>query len=442
MTKKIPRLAIVGRPNVGKSALFNRLCNQRLSIVDEAEGVTRDRLYAKADCFGYPYELIDTGGIDPNAKVSFNESIRRQAEVAIEEADVLILVVDARIGLTELDEQVARILHRKKKPVTVAINKIDDMNQLDRIHEFHALGFSKMQGVSALHGHGVADLLEKAWKEFTWQDEENAAEEITKVAIVGRANVGKSTLINQLLEEERCIASPIPGTTRDSIDIDIEVDGKKYRLVDTAGIRRKRAEHDVVDKFAAIRTEQAIERADLCLLIIDAKEGMTIQERRIAREIESRGKGCILLFNKWDLVKGFRMEHCLKALRDEINFLNHCPALFISAKSGRNLEKIFTHIDEVVSQAKFRVATGELNRFLEKAIQSYHPPMLKGKRLRIYYVAQVGVEPPQFVMFVNKPSLMVDSYKKYLINAFRKSFGFAGVPLSFSLKGKPKRFAP
>lgn len=436
MKTNLPKLAIVGRPNVGKSALFNRLCNQRLSIVDEAEGVTRDRLYARADFFGRPYTVIDTGGIDFSGEVSFNESVRRQAEIAIEEADAIVFVVDGKIGITELDEQVAQILHRKGKSVTLAINKIDNLEQLQQIHEFHGLGFSIMMGVSALHGLGVADMLEKALRDIDWNTDAKDEEEILKVAIVGRPNVGKSTLVNHLLDEERCLVSPIAGTTRDSIDIDIEVEGKKYRLIDTAGIRRKSSEHEAVDKFAAIRTERAIERADLCLLLIDAKEGMTVMDKRIAREIESLGKGCILLFNKWDLVKGFRMEHCLKAVRDEMNFLSHCPALFISAKTGRNLEKIYDHIDEVASHANYRVPTGELNRFLEKAMQSYHPPMLKGKRLRVYYVAQVGVQPPQFVMFVNKPNLMVDSYKKYLINSFRKNFAFTGVPIQFSLKGK------
>ncbi len=439
MGKNLPKLAIVGRPNVGKSALFNRLCKQRISIVDEAEGITRDRLYAKADFFGHPYEVIDTGGIDPHSKISFNESIRRQAEIAIEEADALVFVVDGKVGLTELDEEVARILHRKEKPVVLAVNKVDNLDQMDRIHDFHCLGFPEIEGISAVHGLHVVELLEKAFRTTKWEEEVEIDDGALKVAIVGRPNVGKSTLVNHLLDEERCLVSPIAGTTRDSIDIDVEVDGKKYRLIDTAGIRRKGAEHEVVDKFAAIRTQRALERADLCLLLLDAEAGITAQEKRIAKEIESLGKGCILLFNKWDLVKGFRMEHCLQSVHTEVPFLSHCPTLFISAKTGRNLEKIYTQMNEVYSQAHFRVSTGELNRFMEKAMQSYHPPMLGGKRLRIYYIAQVDVHPPQFVLFVNRPDLMVDTYKKYLINTFRKTFGFIGVPLRFALKGKAKR---
>jgi len=442
MLKKIPKLAIVGRPNVGKSALFNRLCKKRISIVDEAEGITRDRLYAKADFFGRPFELIDTGGMDLKSDVPFNEAIFRQAEIAIEEADVLVLVVDGQVGRTHLDEQVARILKRVDKPITVAVNKVDNLDQLDRIHDFYSLGISHMEGVSAVHGLRVAELLETAFRDTIWEEEVEIDDGALKVAIVGRPNVGKSTLVNHLLDEDRCLVSPIAGTTRDSVDIDIEVEGKNYRLIDTAGIRRKGAEHEVVDKFAAIRTERALERCDLCLLIIDATEGLTTQEKRIASEIESLGKGCILLFNKWDLIKGFRMEHCLKAIRDEIPFLGHCPALFISAKTGRNLEKIYDQINEVAAQACHRIGTGELNRFVERAMQSYHPPMLRGKRLRVYYIAQVGIEPPHFALFVNRTDLMVETYKKYLINTFRKTFAFTGVPITFSLRGKKQMAAP
>lgn len=442
MKKGLPKLAIVGRPNVGKSALFNRLCKQRISIVDEAEGITRDRLYAKADFFGHPFEVIDTGGIDPGSNLNFNELVRMQAEIAIEEADSLVLVVDGKVGLTELDSEVARILMKKGKPVTLAVNKVDNLEQMDRIHDFHSLGISEMEGVSALHGTGVAELLEKAFRDTNWDEEVEVDDGTLKVAIVGRPNVGKSTLINHLLDEERCIVSPIAGTTRDSVDIDIEVEGKKFRFIDTAGIRRKKSEHEVVDKFAAIRTERALERCDICLLLIDAEEGLTTQEKRIAAEIEALGKGCILLFNKWDLVKGFRMEHCLQSIREDVPFLGHCPALFISAKTGRNLEKVYTLIDEVDKEARHRVTTGELNRFLEKAMQMNHPPMLGGKRLRVYYIAQVGIQPPHFVLFVNRANLMAPSYKKYLINTFRKTFAFTGTPITFTLNSKKQQKAP
>lgn len=438
--KQFPKLAIVGRPNVGKSALFNRLCKKRISIVDEAEGVTRDRLYAMGDFFGRPFQLIDTGGIDPHSKKAFNEEIRRQAHIAIEEADVLILVVDGRVGATALDLEVANILRQTEKPCVLAVNKVDSLDQMGIVHEFHRLGFPNIIGISAAHGVNVVELLEIAFKDLHWSEAEEEQDDSIKIAVVGKPNVGKSTLVNQLLQEERCVVSPIAGTTRDSIDTHITIAGTKYCFIDTAGIRRKRAETEVVDKFAAIRTEQAMERADICLLMLDASEGMSEQEKRIAREIESLGKGCILLFNKWDLVKGFRMEHCLQAVHIHVPFLQYCPTLFISAHTGRNLEKIYTNIDEVTKHRKKRVSTGELNRFLEKAIQKYHPPMLYGgKRLRIYYAAQVEEAPPRFVFFVNKPDLMLDTYKKYLINTFREEFGFTGVPLHFSLRGKTDR---
>lgn len=436
--KALPKLAIVGRPNVGKSALFNRLCKKRISIVDEAEGTTRDRIYATADFFGRPFELIDTGGIDLSSDINFNEAIRRQAEIAMEEADAIVLLVDGRVGLTDMDEQVARILRRKSKPVVVAVNKIDNNKQLDEIHIFRRLGFENIVGISAFHGLNVAELLEMALGDLEWEAEEETSSEL-KVAVIGRPNVGKSTLMNYLLDEERCVVSPIAGTTRDSIDVDVIIDNKTYRLIDTAGIRRKKVEADAVDKFAAIRTEDAIDRADICLLMLDAAEGLNQQEKRIAQDIEERGKGCILLFNKWDTVKGFRMEHCLEAVHKEVPFLKHCPTLFISALSGRNVDKIFAQIDRVAEESKKRITTGELNRFLEKAICTYHPPMLKGKRLRIYYIAQIGTRPPRFIMFVNKPALMVDTYKKYLINAFRDTFQFTGVPLAFALRGKVDR---
>jgi len=432
-----PKVALVGRPNVGKSALFNRICNKRISIVDEQEGITRDRLYAEADFFGKPFQIIDTAGIDAGSKIPFNEEVRLQAEIAIEEADRLILVVDGHVGLTLLDEQVARLLHRRGKPVVVAVNKIDDLSQLSLIHQFHSLGISEVIGVSATHGFQVAELLEQALKGIDFsQVNLNRGSNSIKVAIVGRPNVGKSTLVNFLLQEKRCVVSPIPGTTRDSIDVDITVEGTTFQLIDTAGIRRKKSEHEAVEKFAAIRTERAIERADVCVMMLSSEEGMTAQEKRIASEIEHLGKGCILLFNKWDLIKGFRMEHCLASIKDEASFLNYCPTLFVSAQTGRNLNNLYALIKEVYQESFRRITTGQLNKFLESAMQKYHPPMLKGRRLRIYYTAQVGICPPQFVMFVNNPLLMVETYKKYLINQFRETYGFKGVPITFALRGK------
>lgn len=437
---QLPKLAIVGRPNVGKSALFNRICKQKIAIVDEAEGVTRDRLYAETDLFGFRFEVIDTGGINPRSKVPFNEEIKRQAEIAIEEADSIIQVVDGLVGITDLDKEVAKILLRTQKPVCVAVNKIDNLSQVPLIHQFHSLGISKLVPVSAAQGWQIAELLEAALGNISIaQEEEETSTNAIKVAIVGRPNVGKSSLVNYLLDEERCIVSPLPGTTRDSIDISFVHEDQEYTLIDTAGIRRKQSEHEVVDKFAAIRTDRAIERTDLCLLMLDVQEGMTAQEKKIANRIEEAGKGCIILFNKWDLVKGFRMEHCLKSIEEEVPFLKHCPKLFISAKMGRNVDKIFPLIQEVYQNSLQRITTHQLNKFVAGALQRNHPPMIMGKRLRIYYMAQVDIQPPKFILFVNHPHLMVDSYKKYLYNQFREAYHFTGVPINIYLKGKEKR---
>lgn len=438
----LPKIAIVGRPNVGKSALFNAICKKRVAIVDEAEGITRDRLYHETELFGKPFEVIDTGGIDSKSKAPFNEQIKRQAEIAIEEADSIIMVVDAQVGITLLDSAVARMLLATDKPVCLAVNKIDHPSNEWEIHNFHELGIKDIVAVSASQSWHIAELLETALKDVHAEESEEERAPGIKVAIVGRPNVGKSSLLNYLLDEERCIVSPIPGTTRDSIDIPFEHDGTTFTLIDTAGIRRKTAEKEVVDKFAAVRTSRAIERADLCLLMLDAQQGMTTQEKRIATEIEEAGKGCILLFNKWDLVKGFRMEHCLKSIEEDVPFLKHCPKIFISAKTGRNVEKIFSEILAVYEASRTRITTHQLNKFIGAALQKNNPPMITGKRLRIYYMAQVGVEPPTFVLFVNYPSLLTDTYKKYIYNQFRDQYAFTGSPLRMYLKGKKREDRP
>jgi GTPase len=438
---KLYKLAIVGRPNVGKSALFNRICKKNIAIVDEAEGVTRDRNYAKADFFGTPFQLIDTGGIDARSKAQFNEHIMRQAEIAIEEADSIILVVDSRIGLTSLDKEIADLLHRTKKPVCLAVNKIDHLSQEHLMYSFQNLGIATMVSVSAAQGWHIAELLEAAFSLLPKRDLDEDLSEMIQLSIVGRPNVGKSSLVNYLLDENRCIVSPIPGTTRDSIDVPFEFEGTQYNLIDTAGVRRKKSEHEVVDKFASIRTERAIERSDICLLMLDAQQGVTREEKKIANAIEEAGKGCILLFNKWDLVKGFRMEHCLKGIQDEIPFLRHCPKLFMSAKTGRNVNNIFESVNQVYSDSQRRITTGQLNKFIGACLQRNHPPMLQGKRLRIYYMAQVGIQPPKFVVFVNYPNLMTETYKKYIYNNFREEYQFAGLPLRIYLRGKLRKGA-
>jgi len=431
------KIALIGRPNVGKSALFNRIAKKRIAIVDEMEGVTRDRLYAEADLFGRPFEVIDTGGIDESSTIPFAEEVKLQAKVAIEEADSLIMVVDSRIGLINLDEKVAQILLRSGKPLTLAVNKMDNEDP-SILAPFYALGIERMVPVSAIQGNNIVELLQAALEPCPMVDGEEEAKGI-KVAIVGRPNVGKSTLINTLLDESRCVVSPIAGTTRDSIDVAVEFEGETFTFIDTAGIRRKKSEPEVVDKFAAIRTERAIERADVCIFMLDSQEGMTSQEKRIANSIEAKGKGCIIFLNKWDLVKGFRMEHCKKSLEIEASFTNYCPTLFGSALTGRKIDELFPLVREVYENLTKRISTGQLNKFIERVMHKVHPPMLRGKRLRIYYMAQVDSAPPRFVFFVNQTDLLGDTYKKYLINQFRKTYQYTGVPLTFYLKGKKRQ---
>lgn len=437
---KRPTIAIVGRPNVGKSALFNALCKKRISIVDEAEGVTRDRIYAESELFGMFFKLVDTGGLDLRTGADFQEEINRQVHIAVEEADVIIMVVDSRTGLSQYDEDLAKMLHRTQKPLCLAVNKMDNLRDESILYNFYGLGIQKILPVSATQGHNLAELLAAALEQVDLVSEEAVgASPLCNVALVGRPNVGKSSLLNTLLNDQRSIVSPIPGTTRDSIDAKVSYGEEEYLFIDTAGIRRKKSEHDVIDKFSKIRTDEAIERADVCLLMIDATQGLTSQEKKIANQVEEAGKGCIILLNKWDLVKGFRMEHCLKEIHNENPFLKHCPVICISAKEGRNLDKIFPLINTVFRSGRERITTHALNVFVEKAMQRTPPPMIQGKRLRIYYMTQVTVEPPAFILFTNYPNLMTEAYKRYLMNQFREQFSFAGVPLRFYLRGKQKR---
>lgn len=430
------KLALVGRPNVGKSSLFNRLCGHRISIVDDEEGTTRDRIYSYADFFGKEFDIIDTGGIALDPDLPFQEGIQAQVHLALEEADTIVMVVDGQVGITPADEYVSRLILRQGKPICLAVNKIDDLKHVENIYDFYQLGIEKVLPVSANHGYQIAELIEAAFEGLEAPQQTTQSDRSIKIALIGKPNVGKSTLLNFLLKEERSVVSPIAGTTRDAIDASVIIDGTLLTLIDTAGIRRKRSEHHVVDKFASIRTQRAIERADICLLLLDAQEGMTTQDKKIASLIEQSGKGCILIFNKWDLVKGFRMEHCLKSIREETSFLSHCPALFISCITGRNVSKIIQEIRNVRYHQENRITTGQLNKFIEKAIQTYPPPMIQGKRLRIYYMTHVETQPPTFVLFINYPKLMLETYKRYLIRQFRETYHFSGNPLLFVLRDK------
>jgi GTP-binding protein len=431
----LPKIAIVGRPNVGKSALFNCIVKKRAAIVDEAEGVTRDRLYGLADLFGRPFEVIDTGGMlssDPD----FGEDITRQAEIAIEEADAIIQVVDGSVGPQALDMEVAKILRRTRKPMALAVNKMDSSRSDERLYAFSCLGLQPMIATSATHRYQIAELLEALLQHVPSHPVDTIEQTSPNVAIVGRPNVGKSMLLNALLGTPRCIVSEHPGTTRDSIDTELSRNGTSYTFVDTAGIRRKPKEHAVVEKFAAIRTESAIERADICLLVVDCQAGITSEEKKIARAIEEAQKGCVIALNKWDLVKHVRMEHAMKGLEHEIPFLHHCPKLFISAKTGRNVEQLFPLIDTCLSAMSQRIPTNALNKSLMAWMQKNHPTIIGGKRLRIYYMAQIDTHPPRFVLFVNNPNLMDDGYRRYVMNQLRLTYQFGGVPLLLTLRGK------
>ncbi len=430
-------IALVGRPNVGKSALFNAIVGKRISIVDEAEGVTRDRLYATSELFGKQFDVIDTGGIAAKGTNLFSEEVTRQALIAIEEADSIIQVVDATAGITPLDLEVAKVLRRTKKPVCLAVNKIDNEERRGAVHLFASLGIPNMIAVSAIQRYQMAELIETALNPLPSElFDANEIQSPPKVAIVGRPNVGKSLFINTLLGEDRCIVSPIAGTTRDSIDTPIELDGKQYILIDTAGIRRKHKEKEVVEKFASMRTQTAIERADICVLLLDCQQGLTTEDKKILSQIEEAGKGCVIALNKWDLVKGFRMEHALQGIDLENTFVKHCPKICTSAMTGRNLKEVFEHVDEVLKVSSLRITTHQLNKATIKWLQTYHPPVIGGRRLRIYYLAQIGINPPRFVLFVNAPKLLEESYKRYLVNKLRETFHFNGVPLVFHVRGK------
>ena len=432
------KLAIVGRPNVGKSALFNRIARRRIAVVHEEEGVTRDRLYAKCECFGHHFELIDTGGIDFEGKIPFCDEVRIQAQIAASEADVILLVVDGRIGPTHQDHEVVRVLREYDKPILLVVNKIDSSEQESLIGHFYELGVGEPYAVSAVQGHLMAEMLEAA---LAHCPKDGAPEEdpAIRVALVGRPNVGKSMMLNQLLDDQRSIVSETAGTTRDPIDARLVVDNQEFVLIDTAGIRRKFKERAVVEKFASMRTQMAIERADVCVLMIDATEGLTREEKKILGQIEEAGKGCVLVMNKWDLVKETRMEHCRKALYDDASFVAHCPVIFTSALKGRNCEAMLKEVRVVAEQMDRRITTGQLNKCITKAMQLYHPPLIRGKRLRVYYLTQIKSHPPHFVLFVNHPDRMLDSYQRYLLNALRKEYRFTGCPVRLTLRKHSQR---
>ncbi|RGG51560.1 MULTISPECIES: ribosome biogenesis GTPase Der [unclassified Roseburia] len=432
-----PVVAIVGRPNVGKSTLFNVLAGERISIVQDTPGVTRDRIYAEVSWLDYNFTLIDTGGIEPDSGDIILSQMREQAQIAIDTADVIIFITDVRQGLVDADQKVADMLRRSRKPVILAVNKVDDFKKyMPDVYEFYNLGIGDPVPVSAASRLGIGDLLDEVAKHFTQEMLEEAEDDRPRIAIVGKPNVGKSSLINKLTGENRVIVSDIAGTTRDAIDTDIKYNGREYVFIDTAGLRRKNKIKEELERYSIIRAVTAVERADVVIIVIDATEGVTEQDAKIAGIAHERGKGIIIAVNKWDAIEKDDKtiyKHTEK-IRQILSFMPYAEILFISAKTGQRTGRIFETIDVVLENNSMRVATGVLNEIMAEAVAMQQPPTDKGKRLKLYYITQAAVKPPTFVIFVNDKNLMHFSYTRYLENKIREAFGFKGTSLKFIIR--------
>ena len=434
-----PIVAIVGRPNVGKSTLFNRIAGERISIVEDTPGVTRDRIYADAEWLNHHFTLIDTGGLEPDSDDMMLKHMYSQAEIAISSADVILFVVDVRTGMTDMDMQVANILRKADKPVVLAVNKVDDLAKYGmQVYEFYSLGLGDPFGVSGGQMIGLGDLLDEVVKHFPADKDDSAEDDAIKVAIIGKPNVGKSSLVNRILGENRVIVSDIAGTTRDAIDSEYELDGQKYVFIDTAGMRRKAKIKESIEKYSIIRAVAAVERADVCILMINAVEGITEQDTKVAGIAHEAGKAVIIAVNKWDLIEkdNHTMNKFLKNIDTEFKYLSYAPRIFISAATGQRVTKLFELITMVSENNSRRIATGMLNDVLIEAMAMNQPPAEKGKQLRIYYMTQVSVKPPTFVLFVNDTELLHFSYKRYLENQLRVAFGFVGTPIHFIARNR------
>lgn len=430
-----PLIAIVGRPNVGKSTFFNKVAGKKISITEDRPGVTRDRLYCDAEWRGKNFSMVDTGGIEVNSDDVMWKEIKKQAEIAIETAQVILFFVDGKEGLTSSDYDVADMLRRCKKPVILVVNKIDDYSE-EKIFEFYSLGLGEPYPVSAEHSTGIGDVLDEA---VSWFEKyENEEDDSVKIAVVGKPNAGKSSLVNKLLGFERSIVTNIAGTTRDAIDTKFTYNGKNYTLIDTAGIRKKSKVEDEVEYYSVVRAFDAVRRADVCLLVVDCTEGLTEQDTKIIGYVHEQGKPSLIVMNKWDLIeKDTNTINKFNAkLAEDLKFMDYFKSVYVSAKTGQRTEKIMSFVDEVYAHAHFRVATGTLNDLISDTVRSNEPPSYNGRRLRVYYSSQVAVAPPTFVLFVNSCDLMHFSYERFLENTLRKSFDFSGTPIKIVTREK------
>ena len=437
-----PIIAIVGRPNVGKSMLFNKLIGRRVSIVEDTPGVTRDRIYGESDWCGRKFTLIDTGGIEPRTDDQILAFMREQARIAIENATVIVFLTDIRTGLTAADHEVANMLLRSGKPIVLAVNKMDSTGMVDPdFYEFYNLGLGDPIALSAVHGHGTGDLLDACLQYFPPEEEEEEEDDAIKVALIGKPNVGKSSLVNKILGENRVIVSNVAGTTRDAIDSRFTNDKGSFLLIDTAGMRRKSKIDEDIEKYSVLRSTMAIDRCDVCLILIDATEGVTEQDTKVAGMAHEAGKASIIVVNKWDLVDkdGKTMDRMTEEIRRDLAFMTYAPIIFISALTGQRVEKLFDMIVAVSNQASLRITTGMLNSVLEDAQTRVQPPSDKGRRLKIYYMTQVGIRPPHFVIFCNDARLFHFSYQRYLENCLRNTFGLTGTPIVLTIRQKGEK---
>lgn len=437
-----PIVAIVGRPNVGKSTLFNVLAGEKISIVQDTPGVTRDRIYADINWLDYNFTLIDTGGIEPESDNIILKSMREQAEIAIETADVILFMTDVRQGMVDDDAKVADMLRRSKKPIVLVVNKVDSFEKfMPDVYEFYNLGLGDPHPISGSSRLGIGDMLDEVVSHFNESAKDDTEDERPRIAIIGKPNVGKSSIINKLLGEDRVIVSDIAGTTRDAVDTEIVRNGREYVFIDTAGLRRKSKIKEDIERYSIIRTVSAVERCNVAVLVIDATEGITDQDAKIAGIAHDRGKGMIIAVNKWDAIEknDKTIYKFTEEIRNKLSYMTYAELLFISAQTGQRLPKLFETIDAVIENHSLRIATGVLNEIMSEAVAMQQPPSDKGKRLKLYYITQVSVKPPTFVIFVNDKELMHFSYTRYIENRIRESFGFRGTPLKFIIRERKEK---